>query len=111
MLWDHWTDPFSHPTPFLSMLKNAPKDWHSTVENNGNGTGENDADYQVWMGKLFEKCVLVSMLLIWKSLKVQKPPSLPLAAFWSLTPPAAGGAHTRITDLQQEKEYRQIWTL
>lgn len=33
------------------------------------------------MGKLFEKCVLVFMLLIWMSLKVQKPPSLPLAAF------------------------------
>lgn len=39
------------------------------------------------MGKLFEKHALVLMLLIWMSLKVQKPPSLPLAAIWSLLLP------------------------
>lgn len=61
------------------------------------------------MGKPFEKCSLVFMLLICKSLKVQKSPSLLLAAIQSPTPsPATGGARTRISDLQYEKEYRQI---
>lgn len=49
------------------------------------------------------------MLLICKSLKVQKSPNLLLAAIRSPAPsPATGGAYTRITDLQYEKEYRQI---
>lgn len=74
------------PYPLLSTLKNAPKDWHSSIENNRNGIGENDADYQDWTGKQFEKCSLVFMLLICKSLKVQKSPSLLLAAIRSPTP-------------------------
>jgi len=61
------------------------------------------------MGKPFEKRSLVFMLLICKSLKVQKSPSLLLAAIWSPTlSPATGGVRNRITDLLYEKEYRQI---
>lgn len=68
------------PYPLPSMLKNALKDQKSSTENNRNSIGENDAGYQAWMGKQFEKCSWVFMLLIWKSLKVQKSPSLLLAA-------------------------------
>lgn len=71
---------FLPPYPLPSMLKNALKNQHSSIENNKNSIGENDADYQAWMGKQFEKCNRVFMLLICKSLKVQETPSLLLAA-------------------------------